>query len=395
MAALPDIDLGLAANAFRQEVRAWLATHWTEEDRAKHRQLPAIQRGFDQTFIHTLAEQGWLGISWPKQWGGQERTAFEQLAFEEEMAYHGAPTRITACGIGIIGPALMAFGSPEQQQRFLPAILRGEQTWCLGYSEPEAGSDLASLRTRAYRDEQGWVIEGSKLFTTMGDQANYCWLAARTDPSAPKHAGISVFLVPMSTPGITIQPNIALNGHTACAIFYDRVHLPEDALVGPVNGGWKVITAALAHERILMGGLVAVIRAYFDRLTAYISHAERNGQPLRKDPLVRDRIGSLAADLEAARMLVVHSISFLERGQVPYAEAAMTKVFSSELEERLPEVAMELLGMVGTLSANAPGALLDGTFEFALRDSIYKVIGGGSNEIQRTLIATRGLGLPR
>jgi alkylation response protein AidB-like acyl-CoA dehydrogenase len=395
MASLPDIDLGPAANAFRQEVREFLARHWTEEDRAAHRRLPAREQGFDRAFSHELAEQGWLGVSWPKQWGGQERTAFEQLAFEEEMAYQGAPTRAHAVGVGIIGPALMAYGNPEQQQQFLPAILRGDQCWCLGYSEPEAGSDLASLRTRAYRDERGWVIEGSKLFTTMGDQADYCWLAARTDPAASKHAGISVFLVPMDSPGITIQPNIALNGHTACAVFYDGVHLPEDALVGPVNGGWKIITAALAHERILMGGLVAGLRAYFDALTAYVSKALRGGKPLRTDPLVRDRIGCLGADLEAARMLVVHSIGFLERGQVPYHEAAMTKVFSSELEERLPEVAMELLGTAATLSTGTPAALLDGIFEFALRDSIYKVIGGGTNEIQRTLIATRGLGLPR
>jgi alkylation response protein AidB-like acyl-CoA dehydrogenase len=395
MASLPDLDLGPTANAFRREVRRWLSQHWTEEDRAAQRRLPAREQGFDRNFSHALAGQGWLGISWPKQWGGQERTAFEQLAFEEEMSYQGAPTRAHAAGVSIIGPALMAYGSDEQRRRFLPAILQGEQCWCLGYSEPEAGSDLASLRTRAHQYENGWVIEGSKLFTTMGDQADYCWLAARTDPSVPKHAGISVFLVPMNSPGITIQPNIALNGHTACAVFYDGVHLPEEALVGPVNGGWKIITAALAYERILMGGLVAAIRAYFDKLTVYIAKAERDGKPLRADPLVRDKIGSLAADLEAARLLAANSISLMERGQVPYHQAAMTKVFSSELEERLPEVVMELLGTAATLSAEAPGTLLDGTFEYALRDSIYKVIGGGSNEIQRTLIATRGLGLPR
>ena len=394
--ALPDLDLGQAANAFRQEVRAWLAEHWTKEDQEAHRRLPVRDQGFDRDFSRALAEQGWLGISWPRQWGGQERSAFEQLAFEEETAYQGAPTSAHACGIGIVGPALMAYGSTEQQQRFLPAFLRGEETFCLGYSEPEAGSDLASLRMRASRDETGWVIEGSKLYTTLGDKADYVWLAARTDPDAPvKHAGISVFLVPMRSPGITIRPDMALYGHPACTVFYDNVHVPEDALVGQVNGGWKIITAALAHERILMGGNVAALRAYFDRLTTYVAQAERNGIPMREDPLVRERIGSLAAEVEAARMLLMQSVELVERGQVPYHQAAMTKVFTSELEERLPEQAIELLGTAATLAPGVPEALLNGTFENGLRSSIFKVIGGGSNEIQRTLIATRGLGLPR
>jgi len=392
----PDLDLGPEANAFRQEVRAWLAEHWTKEDQEAHHRLPIREQGSDRAFTDALVHQGWLGVSWPRQWGGQERSAFEQLAFEEEMSYWGAPTRTFGCGIGIVGPALMAFGSPEQRQRFLPAFLRGEDMFCLGYSEPEAGSDLASLRMSAAHDEMGWVINGTKIYTTMGDLAEYVWLAARTDPGAPvKHAGISVFLVPTNTPGITIRPDIALYGHPACTVYYDNVRVPEDALVGPVNGGWKIITSALASERILMGGIVAEIRAFFDRLTAYIARSEDVGTPLREDPRVRDAIGSLAADLEAARMLLMQSIELVSQGKVPFHQAAMTKVFTSELGERLPETALELLGTAGTFAPGTPQALLDGTFEYAMRDSIYKVIGGGSNEIQRTLIAIRGLGLPR
>ena len=392
----PDLDLGPEANAFRQEVRAWLAEHWSKEQQAAHSRLPIREQGSDRSFTDALAKQGWLGVSWPKQWGVQERSVFEQLAFEEEMSYQGAPTRLFAGGIGIIGPALMAYGSPEQQQRFLPAFLQGKDTFCLGYSEPEAGSDLASLRTTATHDETGWVINGTKIYTTMGDIADYVWLAARTDPNAPvKHAGISVFLIPTKIPGITIRPDMALYGHPACTVFYDNVHVPEDALVGQVNGGWKIITSALASERILMGGIVAEIRANFDWLTTSIAHTEQDDKPLRQDPLVRDRIGSLAAELEAARMLLMQSIELVARGQVPFHQAAMTKVFTSELGERLPEAALELLGTAGTFAPGTPQAFLDGTFEYALRDSIYKVIGGGSNEIQRTLIATRGLKLPR
>jgi alkylation response protein AidB-like acyl-CoA dehydrogenase len=391
----PDLDLGREANAFRQEVRAWLAEHWTQEDQEAHHRLPIREQGSDRDFTDALAMQGWLGVSWPRQWGGQERSEFGQLAFEEEMSYQGVPNRNYACGIGIVGPALMAFGNPEQQLRFLPAFLRGEDTFCLGYSEPEAGSDLASLRTSATRDESGWVINGTKIYTTMGDVADYVWLAARTDPNAPvKHAGISVFLVPTNTPGITIRPDIALYGHPACTVFYDNVHVSEDALVGSVNGGWKIITSALASERILMGGIVAEIRASFDQLTTYIAKSDE-GSSLRRDPRVRDKIGSLAADLEAARMLLMQSIELVSQGKVPFHQAAMTKVFTSELGERLPEAALEFLGTAATFSPGVPQALLDGTFEYALRDSIYKVIGGGSNEIQRTLIAVRGLGLPR
>lgn len=392
----PDYDLGPSSNAFRQEVRAWLAEHWTKEDQKAHHQLPIRDQGFDRNVSRSLARQGWLGIAWPRQWGGQERSASEQLVFEEEVSYQGVPISAHACGTSIIGPAIIAFGSPEQKQQFLPAILRGEHTFCLGYSEPEAGSDLASLRTRAYHDETGWVINGAKIYTTLGDKSDYVWLAARTNPEAPvKHAGISVFLVPLSTPGITIRPDIAMYGHPACSIFYDNVHVPEDALVGQVNGGWKIITSALASERILMGGNVATIRAYFDRLSSYIASEEQSNKPMREDPLVRDKIGSLAADLEAARMLLIQSIELVERGQVPFHQAAMTKVFTSELEERLPEQAMELLGTAATFAPGVPEALINGTFEAALRTSIFKVIGGGSNEIQRTLIAIRGLGLPR
>jgi alkylation response protein AidB-like acyl-CoA dehydrogenase len=392
----PNYDLGPEANAFRQEVRAWLADHWTKEDQENHSRLPVRDQGYDQDISKALGEQGWLGLSWPKQAGGQGRSASIQLVFEEEMSSQHVPTSSHACGTGIIGPALIAFGSPEQKQNFLPEILRGEHTFCLGYTEPEAGSDLASLRTRAYRDEHGWVIDGAKIFTTFGDKSDYVWLAARTDPDAPvKHAGISVFLVPLNLPGITIRPDMAMYGHPACSVFYDNVHVPEDTLVGPVNGGWKVITFALASERILMGGNVATIRTYFDKLASYLATHEQAGKPMREDPIVRDKLGSLAAELEAARLLLTQSIELVEKGKVPFHEAAMTKVFTSELEERLPEQAMELLGTASTFAPGAPEALVDGTFEAALRTSIFKVIGGGSNEIQRTLIAIRGLGLPR
>ena len=389
MAALADLDLGPAANAFRAEVRAFLDQNWGAEAQAASRRRDG-EAGFDRDFSRRLAERGWLGISWPARWGGQERSALEQLAFVEEMEYHRAPVRAHAMAVSIVGPALMNHGSDAQREAFLPRILSGGLGFCLGYSEPDAGSDLASLRTRARRDGDGFVIDGAKLYTTLAELADYCWLAVRTDPDSPKHAGISVLLVPMDSPGITVRPLHALGGHRTNAVFYDSVRVGADALVGQLNGGWAIITEALAFERVMLGGKVARVRRELDELIARL-----RDDPLRHDLRVRDAIGQLAAELEAARMLALRCILELEAGRVPHHEAAMAKVFCGELEERLAETALEILGPGAGLAAGSADAELDGLFEHVVRASLLDVIGGGTNDIQRTLIAVRGLGLPR
>ena len=391
MAALADLDLGPAANAFRAEVRAFLDQNWNAETQAQaRRRSDAAEAGFDRDFTRRLAERGWLGISWPARWGGQERTALEQLAFVEEMEYHRAPVRAHAMAVSIVGPALMSHGSDAQRERFLPRILGGELAVCLGYSEPDAGSDLASLRTRARADGDGFVIDGAKLYTTLAERADYCWLAVRTDPEARKHAGISVLLVPMDSPGITVRPLYSLGDHRTNAVFYDSVRVPADALVGTLNGGWAIITEALAFERVMLGGKVARVRRELDELIAHL-----RDDPLRSDPRVRDASGQLTAELEAARMLALRCILELEAGRVPHHEAAMAKVFCGELEERLAETALEILGPGAALASGSLDAELDGLFEHVVRASLLDVIGGGTNDIQRTLIAVRGLGLPR
>jgi len=393
MAAIADLDLGPAANAFRAEVRAFLDRNWI--GRTARTAPVGSEHGFDRGFSRKLAARGWLGISWPKRWGGQERSALEQLAFVEEMEYWRAPVRAHTMAVSIVGPALMAHGSDAQRDRFLPAILRGDLAFCLGYSEPDAGSDLASLRTRARRDDEGWVVDCAKLYTTMAELADYCWLAVRTDPGAPKWKGISILLVPLPAPGITVRPLAALNGGRTNAVFFDSVRVPADALVGPENGGWSIITEALAFERVMLGGKVARVRRELDELIAHLASSSADTGRLADDPVVRDRIGGLAADLEAARVLALRCVLELERGRVPHHEAAMAKVFCGELEERLAETALELLGPGSGLSREAPEAELDGLFEHVVRASILDVIGGGTNDIQRTLIAVRGLGLPR
>lgn len=394
--ALPDLDLGERANAFRAQVRAWLAANWDAAARARERARPFHQRGVDREFSAALGRQGWIAVSWPREYGGRGLGPLEQFVFMEEMALAGAPLGAHSCASEMIGPALIAFGSEAQKAEFLPRFLRGELTFSLGYSESEAGSDLASLRFRAERDGDQWVLNGEKLWTSRGDIAHYHWLAARTNTAAtPPHAGISVFMVPLDAPGITIRTGMAMYGHSFSSVHYENVRIPDSARVGAVDGGWKVITQALANERIVMGSYVAAIRSLFDALVAHVASGTRGGRPLREDAVLRDRIGGLAAEIEAARQLAVNGVRIVARGGVPVHEAAMSKVYSGELLQRLTQAAIDLLGPVATLGEDAPLAILDGRIEQQLRRSIMMVVGGGTAEVQRNLIATRGLDLPR
>ncbi len=394
--ALPELDVGDRANAFRTEVRAWLGLHWDAAARTRERARPFCERGVDREFSRTLGLQRWIAVSWPREYGGLGLGPLEQFVFMEEMALAGAPLGAHSCASEMIGPALIAFGSDEQKARFLPAFLQGALTFSLGYSESGAGSDLASLRFRAVRDGEGWLLDGEKLWTSRGDVAHYHWLAARTDAAAtPPHAGISVFMVPLDSPGITIRTGSALHGHTFSSVHYDRVRVPDSARVGDVNGGWKVITQALASERIVMGAQVATILGLFESLVQHVATAAQGGRALREDPLLRDRLGAFAAQICAARQLAVDGVRLVARGGLPLHQAAMSKVYSAELLQRLTLAALDLLGSVATLGEDASLAILDGRIEQQLRRSIMMVVGGGTAEIQRNLIATRGLGLPR
>lgn len=384
---LPDYDLGEDANAFRTDVREWLANNWSEAHREENRRLPFAERGHDRDFLRRLGKQGWIGVSWPREFGGQDRSALEQLAYVEELGAAGAP----APGMSYQGHALIRHGTKAQQARFLPGILNGEITFCLGYSEPEAGSDLASLKTTAVRDGTEWVINGEKVWTTNADWVDYVWLAARTDPEAkPPHAGISMFIVPLDSAGITVRPNMALYGRTFCTVFYENVRVPLDALVGEPDAGWSILTAALAQERMSLGGVVARIRTSFSHLVAQV-RATAAADRAR----VRAKVARLAAEIEVARELLMNSFAIADQGGKPIHEAAMAKTFSGELMERLGEASLDILGMTATLSEGSEGSILHGEFDQLLRHSIMYVVGGGTAQIQRNLIALRGLELPR
>jgi alkylation response protein AidB-like acyl-CoA dehydrogenase len=395
MSQLPPHDMGPAANAFRGKVRAWLAEHWTAERKAAHLKKPFKERGWDAEFSRLMGRDGWIGVGWPAAFGGQGRSASEQIAFITEMANASAPVQAHSTGESIVAQALFLHGTKPQQDEWLPAIRRGERSFALGYSEPEAGSDLAALRTRAVRDGDDWVVNGQKLWSTGADKAEYIWLAVRTDPDAKKHAGISVLMVDLRSTGITLRPSVALYGKTFSAQFYDNVRVPAKNMVGAVNDGWKVITDALASERVMIGATrMAGIERAFDHLTEYLKTAVVGGKVLKDDPVIRDRIGALAADIEVARLFQMRNSRLVEQGKVPLHEAAMGKVFSSELQERLGQAALDILGAGGLLSEDAEGAPV-GEMEYVLRHAIMGMIGGGTNEIQRNVIAQRGLELPR
>ena len=331
-------------------------------------------------------------MGWPETFGGQARSPLEQIAFIETMERGEAP-RI---GAAIQANALMMFGSPAQQEKYLPEILRGEAMHGMGYSEPEAGSDLAALRTRAVRDGDSWVINGQKIWTTTW-WGKYMFLAARTDPEAkPPHAGISMFIVPMNAAGITIRPATTMYDGSFANIFYDNVRIPLENIVGEVNGGWKVLTGALAYERGLVGGgIVLKVAHAFEQLRKRVLAQESGARPLGDDPIVRDRMATLACEIEVGRQLMVHCAELAADGITPPEYGAISKVFSGELMERFGEAALDILGMRATLSEQMPGALDNGRFEQNLRHSLMWVISIGTNEIQRSLIAQRGLGLPR
>jgi alkylation response protein AidB-like acyl-CoA dehydrogenase len=387
-AGLPQYDLGPAGNELREQARQWLAQHWAGDRKAAFDARPFVKREFDAEFARDIGNTGWIGLGWPQAFGGQARTPLEQIAFIETMERSEAP-RI---GASIQSNALMMFGTPEQQKKYLPEILRGEAMHGMGYSEPHAGSDLAALRTSAVRDGDYWVINGQKIWTTTW-WGKYMFLAARTDRNAkPPHAGISMFIVPMNAPGITIQPATTMYDGSFANIFYDNVRVPLENLVGKVNDGWKVLTGALAFERGLVGGgIVLKVAHAFEQLRQHILSRPE----LSADPLVRDRMATFACEIEVGRQLMMHCAELAADGITPPEYGAISKVFSSELMERFGEAALDMLGMRAALSEQMPGAIDNGRFEQNLRHSLMWVISIGTNEIQRSLIAQRALGLPR
>ena len=374
-------------DAFRQEVREFLARELPAEG-LRHYEDGWIT-GFSPGFSRKVGARGWIGLTWPTRYGGKARGPMDRLILTEELLRAGAPVAAHWLGDRQVGPALLAYGSEEQKAFFLPQTARGEITFCIAMSEPAAGSDLAALRTVAIEDGHEWVIRGQKVWTSFAHQAQYCYVVARTDPAAPKHKGISEFVVDMRTPGITVRPLIDMLGeHHFNEVFFDDVRVPASALIGQKNRGWYQIASQLDFER---GGIERVFSNY-PLFHDAVEHARRRG--LTRDARLRDRLARLMVDLEAGRLLVYRVAWLLSQGKAPTWETALSKRFGTELEQEIAEVALSIFGLPGLLMPGAPGAPLDGRPARAALYAPAYTLQGGTGNILRNILATRGLGLP-
>jgi alkylation response protein AidB-like acyl-CoA dehydrogenase len=385
--------------AFRQEVRRWLKQEipqrWIDLD-------PGIWEETEESwalareFQRKLGQKGWLAPAYPKEYGGLELSHMKRLILSEELAYNRSPMSIEEeITVNWVGPAIMLFGTVEQKKEYLPKIARGDIVLCLGYSEPNAGSDLASLQTRAVEVGDEYVIDGQKTWCSYGHLADYCWLAARTDPDASRHEGISMFIVDMKTPGITVRPLInILDRHSFNEVFFDDVHIPGENLVGQKNKGWYQLVMALDFERSSIG-YAAGNQRIIEELIKYVKATTRNGEPLANDPLIRNELSQLVVENEVARMMAYRIAWMFSKGLHPSYEASMSMVFISEVMRRTANTGMRTLGHYGELDRDSKWAVMNARIMRMCLSSLSIGVGGGSNEIQRNIIAIRGLGLPR
>ncbi len=340
-----------------------------------------------QEAVRKLGADGWLGIGWPKEYGGQGASAIEQYIFYNEAQRAGAPVPFLT--INAVAPTIMKFGTQAQKDFFLPRILRGECNFAIGYSEPGAGTDLASLTTRAVRDGDEWVINGQKIFTSLANIADYVWLAARTNPEVKKHKGISIFAVPTSAEGFSLTPIHVMGGARTNATYYDDVRVPHDALIGDVDHGWDLIVNQLNFERIALGPPAYVERQY----GLVLDWARQTGKI--DEPWVQLNLARVRAKLEFLRLMNWKMAWATGRDEVNPAEASATKVFASEFYTEAYRLLMEILGPTGTIKRGSPEAAVRGSLERAYQGTLVLTFGGGTNEVQRDLISIFGLGMPR
>jgi alkylation response protein AidB-like acyl-CoA dehydrogenase len=340
-----------------------------------------------------MCSDGWAGIGWPKEYGGQGRSAIEQFIFFDESMRAGAPVPMLT--LNSVGPTIMAFGTDEQKADYLPRILSGDIHFCIGYSEPGAGTDLASLKTRAVRDGESYVINGQKMWTSLSSDADYCWLAVRTDPDAAKHKGISMILVPMDTPGITLSPLNLLGTHDINAVFFEDVVVPAANVVGGENHGWKLITNQLNHERVTLFASGVMDRALTE-VTQYAQETKLpDGRRVIDQPWVQYNLAKLQAKVEVVRLMNWQVAWEATQGVLDIGHCSALKVYGSELNMEGYQLLMEILGPVSYLEPDAPGAVLKSRIQQGTRGAIILTFGGGVNEMQRDLISQFTLGFPR
>ena len=343
-------------------------------------------------YIRRMGHDGWLGLGWPREYGGMARGPIEQMIFVEESHWAGVPLPLLT--LNSVGPTIMSLGTDEQKQRLLPGILRGELHFSIGYTEPSAGTDLASLTTRAVRDGDEYVINGQKIYTSAIQYADYIWLAVRTDPDAPKHKGLSVFIVPVDVPGFHWTPLPTLAGDITSSTFYEDVRVPAENLVGAENQGWKLITNQLNHERVAICPASGLLRSLTEVRQWAQGHRLGDGRALIDHEWVQIILARAHAKIDVLKLFNWKVASASDKGVHP-ADASATKVYGTELSLEVSRLLLQVVGQAGYLVEGSPGAVLRGRLENQARSQTIFTFGGGTNEVQRDIIAMIGLGMPR
>ena len=389
-----DFEFSEEQQAFAKEVEAFLDEHDDPHvfDVTRENMAQIVDTPLRRAFMAKLGEHGWLGMTWPKEYGGTEGEGVYEYLLNEQLAGRGGPQ--IGKGVGIIGKTLIHHGSDKLKAEFLPKILRNEVEFAVGYSEPDAGSDAASMKLKATKDGDGWRLNGQKVWTTSAHFAEWYWLGARTDPDN-KHQGITLFLVPLDHPGITIKEIWTMGDERTNEVFLDDVWVHDDYVVGDVNKGFQYISEALDLERFTMFTF-SPVEQRFDILVEYVKTATRDGEPLRDDPIIRQRMARLATDLEVSRVLglrVVHAS--MKGGAPPTTQASEYKLFTTELSKRLADASMDICGPGSQLRVRTKEAPLEGRSESTYRYTVIDTIGGGTSEVQKNIIARRELGLPK
>jgi alkylation response protein AidB-like acyl-CoA dehydrogenase len=396
-----DFSLTPEQEAFRRDVRAWLKANMPEEWTRRVMAAADVPRPQAYEFLRDwqrrLFDAGFIGLTWPREYGGQGRTHMEELILHEELALARAPFILNILGVGMAGPTIIAYGTEEQKQRYPKKILSCEEIWCQGYSEPNAGSDLAALQTRAVKDGDHWVVNGQKVWTSLAHVADWMMLLARTDPDAPRHKGITYFLLDMHTPGVTVKPLKQITGDPEFnEVFFDNVRIPESQILGGLNNGWQVGLTTLMYERLALGfGLQVRLRIALDGLIEMTRRMEKDGRVLTKDPVTRQKLAQLWIDTECLRLTGARAMTRLLKGEMPGPEASTGKMGWVSTHQRLQEMAMEVQGVYSQLARGSEWAVEDGLWQYTFLRSRANSIEGGTTEVQKNIIGERILGLPK
>jgi alkylation response protein AidB-like acyl-CoA dehydrogenase len=389
-----DLNLTPQEQAFRDEVRAWFAANVPKDWVKRRNAEESMQARFDylRTWQRKMFDAGWAGISWPKEYGGRGATLMEQVIFIEEQARAEAPPMANVLGLGLIGPTIIAYGNDAQKKRYLEKILSAEEIWCQGFSEPNAGSDLAAVSTEAKLDGGHFIINGHKCWNSYGWAADWCELVVRTDPSVEKHKGLTVLLVDMRSPGVEVRGLKQMSGESEfCEIFFRDVRVPVENVIGKVNDGWRVAMGTLMHERGTFGAALQVnYRRNFNRLVEIARERKRTD-----DPIVRQKLAQCYAEIEVMRCNQMRAFSRINETGVPGPEGSIQKIFWSELNQRFQQIAMEILGPYGQLAHGSSDAVDEGQWAYNYLRARGNTIEAGTSEIQRNIIGHFVLGLPK